>query len=123
MYQIIIALCEDFVKEAMAEQRKHAKRAVQLELDTPTAHNHETLGVACHKARMEMLAERRAVLVEEWVERNPTSTPSRGSGGKWYGNNSGANKAVVVTDEQLGVDSYMSEVCLLGVSFFFLFFP
>lgn len=116
LYKIIIALCEGLVKEAMAEQRKHAKRAVQLEQDAPTAHNHEVLGAACQKARTEMLAERRAVLVEEWVGKNPPTTPSKGSGGKWNGNNSGG-RAVMVTDEQLGVDPYLSEVCLMGVSF------
>lgn len=105
----------------MAEQRKHAKRVVQLEQDAPTAYNHEVLGAACQKARTEMLAERRAVLVDEWVERNPVATtPSKGSGGKWYGNNSGATKPIVVTDEQLGADPYASEVCLMGVSFLFL---
>lgn len=95
----------------MAEQRKYAKRVVQLEQDVPTAHNHEVLGVVCQKARTEMLTERRAVLVEEWLERAPPITPSKGSGGKWYG------KPVVVTDGQLGVDPYLSEVCLMGVSF------
>lgn len=111
LYKIIIALCEEFIKEAMAEQRKHAKRVVQLEQDAPTAHNHEALGAACQKARTEMLAERRAVLVEEWAERN--TAPPKDSKRKWYGNNPG----VVVTDEQLGVDQYFSEVCLMGVSF------
>lgn len=117
LYKIIIALCEGFLKEAMAEQRKHAKRVVQLEQDAPTAYNHEVLGAVCQKARTEMLAERRAVLVDEWVERNPVATPSKGSGGKWYGSNSGATKPVVVTDEQLGVDPYLNEVFLVGVSF------
>lgn len=109
----------------MAEQRKYANRVVQLEQDAPTAYNHEVLEAACQKARTEILAERRAVLVDEWVERNPVSTPSKGSGGKWYGNNLGATKPVVVTDEQLGADPYLTEVCLMGVSFFSLslFFP
>lgn len=117
LYKTIIALCDEFIKEAMAEQRKHAKRVVRLERDAPTAHNHEVLGAACQHARTEMLAERRAVLVEEWAERNPIATPSKGSGGKWSGNNLGGMKPVAVTDEQLGVDPYSNEVCLMGVSF------
>lgn len=117
LYKTVSALCDEFIKEAMAEQRKHAQRVVQLEREAPTAHNHEVLGAACQNARTEMLAERRAVLVEEWAERNPVATPSRGSGGKWSGNNVGAMKAVIVTNEQLGVDPYSTEVCLMGVSF------
>lgn len=117
LYKTVIDLCDEFIKEAMAEQRKHAKRVVQLERDAPTAHNHEVLGAACQRARTEMLAERRAVLVEEWVERNPLATPLKGNGGKWTGNNSGGMRPVVVTDEQLGLDSYSNEVCLMGVSF------
>lgn len=118
LYKTVIDLCDEFIKEAMAEQRKHAKRVVQLELDAPTAHNHEVLAAACQRARTEMLAERRAVLVEEWAERNPLATPSKGNGGKWSGNNLGGMTPVVVTDEQLGVDPYSNEVCLMGVSFF-----
>lgn len=118
LYKTVVALCDEFIKEAMAEQRKHAKRAVQLERDAPTAHNHELLGIACQNARTEMLVQRRVVLVEEWAERNAAATPSRGSGGKWPGNNLGGMKPVVVTDEQLGVDPYSAEVCLMGVSFF-----
>lgn len=117
LYETVIGLCDEFIKEAMAEQRKHAKRVVQLELDAPTAHNHEVLGAACQRARAEMLAERRAILVEEWAERNPPATPSKSNGGKWSGNNSGGMRPVVVTDEQLGVDPYSNEVCLMGVSF------
>lgn len=117
LYETVIGLCDEFIKEAMAEQRKHAKRVVQLELDAPTAHNHEVVGAACQRARAEMLAERRAILVEEWAERNPPATPSKSNGGKWSGNNSGGMRPVVVTDEQLGVDPYSNEVCLMGVSF------
>lgn len=120
LYKTIITLCDEFIKEAMAEQRKHAKRVVQLERDAPTAHNHEVLGAACQRARVEMLTERRAVLVEEWTERNPSATPSKGSGGKWSGNYSGSVK---VSDEQLGADPYSTEVCLMGVSFSPLPFP
>lgn len=118
LYKTVVALCDEFIKEAMAEQRKHAKRVVQLERDAPTAHNHEVLGIACQNARTEVLVQRRVVLVEEWAERNAAATPSRGSGGKWPGNNLGGMKPVVVTDEQLGVDPYSTEVCLMGVSFF-----
>lgn len=117
LYETIIHLCDEFIKEAMAEQRKHAKRVMQLERDAPTAHNQEVLGAACQRARTEMLAERRAVLVEEWAERNPLATPSKGNGGKWSGTSLGGMRPVVVTDEQLGVDPYSTEVCLLGVSF------
>lgn len=117
LYERVTDLCDEFIKEAMAEQRKHAKRVVQLERDAPTAHNHGVLGAACQRARTEMLAERRAALVEEWAERNPLATPSKGNGGKWSGNNSGGMRPVVVTDEQLGVDPYSNEICLMGVSF------
>ena len=74
LYKIIIALCEGYLKEAMAEQRKYAKRVVQLEQDVPTANNHDVLAALCKKARTEMLTKRRAVLVEVWLERDPTVT-------------------------------------------------
>lgn len=123
LFKTIIDLCDEFIKEAMAEQRKHAKRVMQLERDAPTAHNHEILAAACQRARTEILAGRRAVLVEEWAERNPLATPSKGNGGKWSGNSLGGMRPVVVTDEQLGVDPYSNEVCLMGVSFSFFPFP
>lgn len=117
LYKTIIDLCDEFIKEAMAEQREHANRVMQLERNAPTAHNSEVLGAACHRARTELLAERRAVLMEEWAERNPPATPSKGNAGKWTGNSLRGMRPGVVTDEQLGDDPYSNEVCLMGVSF------
>lgn len=112
LYKTITDVCDEFIKEAMAEQRKHAKRVVQMERDAPTAYNNEVLGFACQRARAEIQADRRAVLVEEWAERNPLATPSKGNGGK------GGMRPVFVSDEQLGVDPYAAEVSIMGVSFF-----
>ena len=56
----------------------------QLEQDVPTGHFNEVLAVLCKKARTEMLTKRRAVLVEVWLEMDPTITPSKGSGVRWF---------------------------------------
>lgn len=118
LYKTITDLCDEFIQDAMAEQRKHAKRVVQMERDAPTAYNNEVLGAACQRARAEIQADRRAVRVEEWVEKNALATPSKGNGGKWSGNGQGGMRSVFVSDEQLGVDPYTTEVSLMGVSSF-----
>ncbi len=117
MYAQIVSICEEFLKEAIAFQRQAAARVLQLEMFVPTALNTDVLGHAGQKAKLEILTERRAYLVEEYVENNITTLPSksgRGNNGHGFRNELLLQK---VTDEQLGPDPYSREICFMGVSF------
>lgn len=100
----VIEVCSAFLEEAMASERESAKRALQLELRSPTAYDHASLNAAVEKARAEVKADRRAYLTEAFIENQRTNSGSQSKPGK------------PISEDQLGSDPSAKEYALLAVS-------
>lgn len=100
----VIEVCSAFLEEAMATERKSAKRALQLELRSPTAFDQASLNAAVEKARAEIKADRRAHLIEVFLENQRTNCGSPIKPGK------------SISEDQLGPDPSAEEYDLLAVS-------
>lgn len=100
----VIEVCSAFLEEAMATERESAKRALQLELRSPTAYDHASLNVAVEKARAEIKADRQAYLSELFLENQRTNFGSPIKPGK------------PISEDQLGPDPSAKEYDLLAVS-------
>lgn len=100
----VIEVCSAFLEEAMATERESAKRALQLELRSPTAYDHASLNAAVEKAKAEVKADRRAYLTEAFIENQRTNFGSPTKPGK------------TISEDQLGSDPSAKEYDLLAVS-------
>lgn len=100
----VIEVCSAFLEEAMASERESAKRALQLELRSPTAYDHASLNAALEKVRAELKADRRAYLTEAFMENQRTNSGSQSKPGK------------PISEDQLGSDPSAKEYDLLAVS-------
>lgn len=104
----VVEVCSAFLDEAMSSERESAKRALQLELRSPTAYDHASLNVAVENARAEVKAARRAYLTEAFVENQRTNSGSPTKPGK------------SISEDQLGSDPSAKEYDVLAVSHFHL---
>lgn len=100
----VIEVCSAFLEEAMASERESAKRALQLELRSPTAYDHASLNAEVEKARAEVNADRRAYLTAAFIENQRTNFGSQNKPGK------------PISEDQLGSDPSAKEYDLLAVS-------
>lgn len=104
LHSRVIEVCSAFLEEAMVTERESAKRALQLELRSPTAYDLESLNEAVEKARAEVKADRRAYLTETFLENQRTNFGSPTKPGK------------PISEAQLGPDPSAKEYDLLAVS-------
>ena len=100
----VVEVCSAFLDEAMASERESAKRALQLELRSPTAYDLASLNAAVENARAEFKAARRAYLTEALIENQRTNSGSPTKPGK------------PISEDQLGSDPSAKEYDLLAVS-------
>lgn len=98
----IIEVCSAFLEQAMAAEREAAKRALRLELQSPTAYDYATLNQAVENARAEIKADRRAHLTEVFLQRTNFGSPSK--------------PGKPISEDQLGPDPSAKEYDLLAVS-------